>query len=74
MEKITISTPYIKLDQLLKWSGIVTDGSDAKILIQEGFVLVDDVQELRRGRKCYPDMVVTVKTPQDLKQLIVAKE
>lgn len=51
MEKIKINTPYIKLDQLMKLSGIVTNGSDAKYDIKEGKVKVNGKIEDRRGRK-----------------------
>ena len=50
-EKIKITTPFIKLDQFLKFSGIVEMGVDAKILVQEGYVKVNGETELRRGKK-----------------------
>lgn len=53
-EIIKITTPYIKLDQFLKFSGTVSDGSDAKFLIAEGFVEVNGETETRRGKKLYP--------------------
>lgn len=60
-EKIQISTPFIKLDQFLKFSGTVADGSDAKYLIAEGFVKVNGETETRRGRKLYPEYTVEVE-------------
>lgn len=60
-EKITISTPFIKLDQFLKFSGIVADGSDARFLILEGYVEVNGEKEIRRGRKLYPGDNVRVE-------------
>jgi len=53
MEKIKITSEYIKLDQFLKWANIVGSGVDAKMLIQDGFVKVNGELELRRGRKLY---------------------
>ena len=53
MEIITISSEYIKLDQLLKFASIVGNGSDAKFLVQEGYVKVDGEVDTRRGRKLY---------------------
>ena len=53
MEKIYITTPYIKLDQLLKFANVVADGADAKILITEGYVKVNGEVEIRRGKKIY---------------------
>ncbi len=55
MDVIKISTPFIKLQQLLKFADVVSDGSDAKILITEGFVFVNGEKEIRRGRKIYPE-------------------
>lgn len=49
-----IETPYIKLDSLLKAENAVASGGEAKIIIAEGQVAVNDEVELRRGRKLYP--------------------
>jgi ribosome-associated protein len=46
----TPSTP-IKLDQFLKLQGLVGTGGQAKLLIQDGSVLVNGTIETRRGRK-----------------------
>ena len=35
MEIIEINTEFIKLDQLLKFAGLVGNGSDAKMVIQD---------------------------------------
>lgn len=51
MEKIEISTEYIKLDQLLKFINITTTGGEGKELITSGKVKVNNEVELRRGRK-----------------------
>ncbi len=51
VEKIKITTPFIKLDQFLKFAGIVEMGADAKILVQEGYVKVNGETETRRGKK-----------------------
>jgi len=61
MDAIKIKTPYIKLDQALKFSDTVSDGSDARFLITEGFVKVNGETEIRRGRKLYKDDVVKVE-------------
>lgn len=61
MDVIKISTPFIKLQQLLKFADVVRDGSDAKILITEGFVFVNGEKEIRRGRKIYPEDNVFVE-------------
>ena len=53
MEKIEITTEYIKLDSALKYSGIAENGAHAKEMILEGLVIVNGEKELRRGRKLY---------------------
>lgn len=58
--KINITSEYIKLDQLLKFAGIVANGSDAKHFIGEGMVTVNGAQASQRGKKIRPGDVVRV--------------
>ena len=51
MEIVKINTEYIKLEQLLKWAGIVDSGADAKTLIIEGNVKFNGEVEKQRGKK-----------------------
>ena len=46
-----VTQPFIKLDQFLKWQGIVQTGGEAKLRIKDGQVLVNGEVETRRGRK-----------------------
>ena len=41
----------MKLDQFLKWKNLVSSGGEAKIFIKSGYVKVNGVIEIRRGRK-----------------------
>ncbi len=41
----------MKLDQFLKWHGMVSTGGEAKYLITAGRVTVNGIVENRRGRK-----------------------
>lgn len=50
-QRVRISGNVIRLDQFLKWAGIVSTGGHAKELIQSGHVLVNGVIETHRGRK-----------------------
>ena len=52
--KVTIDTEYIKLEALLKLTGIVGTGGEAKFRIQEGQVSVNGEVCLQRGRKLHP--------------------
>ena len=60
IEKVKISTEFIKLDQFLKWLAVVDSGSEAKQVILDGRVKVNDEVETRRGRKIYPEYKVEV--------------
>ena len=60
IEKVKISTEFIKLDQFLKWLTVVDSGSEAKQLILDGMVKVNGDVETRRGRKIYPEYKVEV--------------
>lgn len=58
MKEISIRDEFIKLGQLLKLAGLVGSGVDAKIVINEGEVLVNGEVELRRGKKIYKGDIV----------------
>ena len=51
MNKILINTDVIKLDAFLKWRGIASLGSEAKLYIQDGLVKVNGEICLQRGKK-----------------------
>jgi ribosome-associated protein len=59
--KVFITTPFIKLDALLKYSGVVGTGGEAKVFIEEGLVLVNGVICQIRGKKIYPGEKVKIK-------------
>ena len=51
MKEIKINTNTIQLDQFLKWINVVSSGGEAKILIKEGHVQVNNTLEQKRSRK-----------------------
>ena len=53
-ETIQIYTEFIKLQDLLKFSGAVETGGDAKLIIQEGRVAVNGEVCSMRGKKLRP--------------------
>lgn len=57
MNEVIIKDEFIKLCQAMKLAGAAGSGLDAKILIQNGEVTVNDEVEFRRGRKLYKDDV-----------------
>lgn len=53
-ERVKIETPFIKLQDLLKFAGAVETGGEAKVLIQEGEVKVNGQVCAMRGKKLCP--------------------
>ena len=51
---IVIQTPFIRLQDLLKFAGLIPTGGEAKAAIQEGLVKVDGEVCTQRGKKLYP--------------------
>lgn len=51
MTDIRINTSYIKLDSFLKLAGLCETGGQAKMMIQEGMVLVNGEPCPMRGKK-----------------------
>ena len=58
MEKIKIQTEFIRLDSLLKLSGLVDTGGQAKVMIQNGDISVNGEACLMRGKKLRPGDIV----------------
>lgn len=54
METVKIKDDYIKLGQAMKLAGLVSSGIEAKIVIQNGEVLVNGEVDTRRGKKLVP--------------------
>lgn len=48
---VPISTDSIRLGQFLKLAGMIDSGADAKGVIVDGMVLVNESVETRRGRQ-----------------------
>lgn len=58
---IEIKTEFIRLDQLLKFSGLVNTGGMAKEIIQQGYVFVNGECCTLRGKKIRPGDKITVE-------------
>ena len=59
MEIIKLRDEYIKLGQALKAANLVEDGVEAKLVIQDGLVKVNNEVDIRRERKLYDGDVVS---------------
>ena len=53
-ERVKIETPFIKLQDLLKFAGAVDTGGEAKLAVQQGEVKVNGETCTMRGRKLRP--------------------
>ena len=53
-EKIPIHTDFIKLDAFLKLASLCQTGGEAKMVIQDGLIYVNDAVCTQRGKKIYP--------------------
>ena len=58
MNKIEITTEFIKLDAFLKFAGVAGTGGEAKLLISEGRIEVNGEVCTQRGKKLRPGDVV----------------
>ena len=60
-DKIKISTPFIKLDQLLKYAALAATGGEAKFAVQQGEVKLNGEVCTMRGKKIVGGDVVSYK-------------
>lgn len=58
---VKIKTLFIRLDQLLKYTGIAETGGHAKDMILNGEVFVNGECCLQRGKKIFPGDGVTLE-------------
>ena len=61
MKIITITTEFIKLQDLLKFANLVETGGEAKECVQSGEVQVNGEVCTMRGKKIRPGDVVTFR-------------
>jgi len=59
MHDVPIRDETIRLGQFLKLSGLIDSGADAKAVIADGLVVVNDEIERRRGRQLRSGDIVT---------------
>lgn len=59
-EKVKITTEFIKLEQLIKFSGITPTGGQAKELVERGVCFVNGEKCLMRGKKMRAGDVLVV--------------
>lgn len=60
LEKIPITTEFIKLESFLKFANIAETGGMAKLMVEDGIVYVNGEVCLQRGKKLRPGDRVAV--------------
>ena len=60
MKDVKISTEFIRLGQLVKLLDLVDTGGQVTVYLLSNEILVHGVDEKRRGKKLYPNDVVTL--------------
>ena len=71
VREVAIWSEFITLGQLLKVIDYVSVGGDVKMVLADGGFTVNGEFESRRGRKLYPDDMVSL--PQGGRVRVVAK-
>lgn len=69
-EVLKIETPFIRLDDALKFTGVALTGGQAKVMIQSGLVQLNGEVCTMRGKKLHPGDVVNV--PAEGKEIEIA--
>ena len=59
MQELKLRDEFIKLGQALKAANLVSSGVEAKIVVQDGQVLVNGEVETQRGKKLHDGDVFT---------------
>lgn len=59
MEIIELRDEFIKLGQALKAAGLVESGAEAKEVITEGLVKVNNITEIQRGKKLHSGDIIS---------------
>lgn len=59
IDDVSIGGDMIRLGQFLKFSGLLDSGGDAKEVIIDGYVRVNDEIDRRRGRQLHDGDLVT---------------
>ena len=60
MEKISINTEKLQLDQFLKWAGILESGGQVRPMLDEGLIFVNGVKETAKRKQLHPGDVVKI--------------
>ena len=61
MEKISIDTENIQLDQFLKWAGVIASGGEVKPMLADGLIRRNGEKETARRRQLRPGDIIEIE-------------
>ena len=61
MEKISIDTETIQLDQFLKWAGVIASGGEVKPMLTDGLIRRNGEKETARRRQLHPGDIIAIE-------------
>lgn len=70
-ENIAISTEFITIDKLLKFSGVADTGGQAFLMVEDGVVKLNGKTVTEKRKKVFPGDIVNID---DQIELIVIRE
>ena len=70
-ENIAITTEYITMDKLLKFSGVADTGGQAFLMVEDGIIKLNGKLVTEKRKKVFPGDVVNID---DQIELTVSKE
>ncbi len=59
--EIKLTSDYITLGQFLKFVGLVDTGGEAKQFLASEKIIINEIEDNRRGRKLYPGDEIKIK-------------
>lgn len=59
--EIKLTSQFITLGQFLKYVGLVDTGGEAKQFLTSEKILINEIEDNRRGRKLYPGDELLIK-------------
>ncbi len=59
--EIKLTSDYITLGQFLKYVGLVDTGGEAKQFLASEKIIINEIEDNRRGRKLYPGDEIKIK-------------
>ena len=62
--KVVLNKEPVELYKILKFEGVVASGGEAKAVIEQGLVTVNDQQEMRKRRKLVAGDVIVFEGQQ----------